>query len=234
MIHALGTNGQRTDLDSHADTCVVSENTALIIRDYETPVVVSGYKDSLGKETCRTVTGVVAYDHLDGRTYYLHLNQALDVPDIKGNLLCPMQLRECGVRVNDEPKHMVLNPTVHHHAVTIPSNGIHPELIIPLSLKGVIHYIPTRKPSVEEYQDAQDDQIIQCTESEVPWDPQRTAYCQAEEEMIDSEGRLREKTPPSVFSRIISLIRRAEDFIRPDDELLESLKEHRMVASIDT
>jgi hypothetical protein len=32
----------RTELDSHADTCVVGEETALVIHDFEKPVRVFG------------------------------------------------------------------------------------------------------------------------------------------------------------------------------------------------
>ncbi len=83
-IHAIGTNEQRTDLDSHADTCVVSSATALIDKDYEIPVNVSGYKDDVGNTTCRTVSAVVAYDHYDGTTYYLRFNQALELEGLRG------------------------------------------------------------------------------------------------------------------------------------------------------
>jgi len=130
-VSLIGTNSQRTDTDSHADTCVVSEETALVVRDYGTPVKVHGYKDSVGQETCKTVTGVVAYDDYRGNTYYLHLHQALLVPGIKGNLLCPMQLRDKGLRVNEEPKHMVPTPTKFHHAIFIPETDEHDELLIP-------------------------------------------------------------------------------------------------------
>ena len=33
------------DLDNHADTCVVSPNSALITTDYDVPVVISGYAE---------------------------------------------------------------------------------------------------------------------------------------------------------------------------------------------
>ena len=49
------------ELDSHADTCVLGRD-ALIILDYQRPVTVVGYDESLGTKTYATVSGVVAYD----------------------------------------------------------------------------------------------------------------------------------------------------------------------------
>ncbi len=49
------------ELDSHADTCVL-EHGALIILDYNRPVSIVGYDESLGSKTYQTVSGVVAYD----------------------------------------------------------------------------------------------------------------------------------------------------------------------------
>ncbi len=49
------------ELDSHADTCVLGRD-ALIILDYNRPVSVVGYDESLGSKTYQTVSGVVTYD----------------------------------------------------------------------------------------------------------------------------------------------------------------------------
>ena len=82
------------ELDSHADTCVVSPKTALIIHDYETSVAISGYAREVGQQTCRTVTGVVAYDAYDGKTYYLHIHQALEITNVMAILLFGRPLSE--------------------------------------------------------------------------------------------------------------------------------------------
>ncbi len=49
------------DLDSHANTCVLGCD-ALIILDYNRPVSVVGYDESLVSKNYQTVSGVVAYD----------------------------------------------------------------------------------------------------------------------------------------------------------------------------
>ncbi len=49
------------ELDSHANTCVLGHD-ALIILDYQKPVSVVGYDESLRSKTYQTVSVVVAYD----------------------------------------------------------------------------------------------------------------------------------------------------------------------------
>jgi hypothetical protein len=49
------------ELDSHANTCVLGHD-ALIIYDYQQPVSIVGYDESLGSKTYQTVSGVVPYD----------------------------------------------------------------------------------------------------------------------------------------------------------------------------
>jgi hypothetical protein len=54
------TTESRTELDSHADTSVVCEDTALIIADFERPVTVFGYDEDPSKSSvCKTVSAVV-------------------------------------------------------------------------------------------------------------------------------------------------------------------------------
>ena len=60
----LTDNGeQRTELGSHADTCVIGQH-ALIVHNFNCPVNVVGYDLSKGIMTpnYRTVLAVVAYD----------------------------------------------------------------------------------------------------------------------------------------------------------------------------
>ena len=101
---------QRTELDSHADTSVVGRNTALLIHDYETPVRVQGYNEDIRERSnCCIVSAVVAYDHPAwGDVYMLVIHQAILISDMPNNLLCPMQLRDHGLAVNDVPKYKAL------------------------------------------------------------------------------------------------------------------------------
>ena len=165
QIGSLGTGvsllEQRTELDSHADTSVVGQSTALLIHDFMTPVHVHGYVQSVGQSAnCRTVSAVVAYDHpMNGNVYMLVIHQAILIPEMEHNLLCPLQLRDHGVLVNDEPKFLATNPTDDHHAITLPSMTMNDgePFQIPLTYQRVTSYFPTRRPTREEYETTPDE-----------------------------------------------------------------------------
>ena len=80
----------KLELDLHADTCVLGRD-ALILLDYDRPVQVVGYDPALGAKTCRTMSGVVAYDDPDtGEVYHLIINQAIHIPHLDRHLCCHM------------------------------------------------------------------------------------------------------------------------------------------------
>ncbi len=91
------------ELDSHADTCVLGCD-ALILLDYDRPVIVEGYDPSLGAKTYATVSGALAYDDpVTHKVYHLVINQAICIPHLDHHLLSPMQCRVNDVIVNDTP-----------------------------------------------------------------------------------------------------------------------------------
>ena len=137
------------ELDNHADTGAVGTKTALIIHEYNRPVQVHGYDEGVSEmEACWTVSAVIAHDHPEsGYTFMLVLHKAILIPQMKNNLLCPLQMRDNDVCVNDEPKFMVPTPTENQHAIVI--NGIDQDqqpIKILLSIKGGISYFPLSKP----------------------------------------------------------------------------------------
>ena len=76
-------------------------------------------------------------------------------------------MRENGIRVNDELKFMAMTPTDNHHAIVI--NGINQDqqpINIPLSIRGVIYFIPLRKPTREEYEGSDPDLRLKMTVEE--------------------------------------------------------------------
>ena len=87
---------------------------------------------------------MIVYDHPEsGHMYMLLLHQAICIPQMENNLLCPLQMRDNDVQVNDEPNFMVPTPTDYHHVIVI--RGIYQDqqpINIPLSIKGVISYLP--------------------------------------------------------------------------------------------
>ncbi len=137
--YKLESNYETTlELDSHANTCVLRCD-ALIILDYQQPVSVVGYNESLGSKTYQTVSGVVAYDDPVTETLlHLIINQAIHIPHLDHHLLCPMQCCVNDMTVNNLPKFLAANPTDQTHALTInePNNPLQP-VILPLTLRGV-------------------------------------------------------------------------------------------------
>jgi hypothetical protein len=114
------------ELDSHADTSVLGHG-ALITLDYNRPVSVVGYDESLGSKTYQTVSGVVAYnDPQTGRMLHLIINQAIHIPHLDHHLLCPMQCGVNDVIVNNLSKFLAADPTDQMHALTLtdPNNSI--------------------------------------------------------------------------------------------------------------
>ena len=182
----------RTELDSHADTCVVGANV-LVTHDYERPVTVTGYDASQGNKRYRTVSAAIAYDDpILGRPVIVHIHQATHIPHLQHNLLCPMQLRMNDVEVNETPKFLVKHPTDKDHAIVISektNDGTSNQLLIPLSLSGVTSYFPSRKPTQGEYERAEvDGYCYDLTAPTLEWNPSCQSFQDQEEERTDHRG----------------------------------------------
>ena len=177
------------ECDSHADTSVVGKE-CLIVHDFERPVKVSGYDPREGTKEYRTVTGVVAYDHPQtGQTYMLVVNQAIEVPHLQNHLLCPMQCRMNGVKVDELPKFLAKTPDETMHAVQVVDPLDESPLYIPMSLVGVTSYFPVRKPTVKEWEDGTCPQI-ELTAEEPCWDPGSSDLGKQEDSMMDFRGQV--------------------------------------------
>ena len=112
-----------SELDSHADTCVVGSN-ALIFHTFERPVRVTGYDANVKSKVFQTVSAAVAYDDpVTGQAIILVINQAISMPQLKHNLLCPMQLRHNDVELNETPKFLTKDPTEKSHAIVLQGEG---------------------------------------------------------------------------------------------------------------
>jgi hypothetical protein len=173
----------------------VGSDTALIIHDFDRLVRVHGYDESVGEaRECRTVSAVVAYVHPEtGEEYMLVIHQAILIPQLSANLLSPMQLRDNDIRVNDEPKFMVPNPTDDHNAIVVPpQEGEDEPFRIPLSLTGVTTYFPTTKPTRQQWESIPLERQIELTYESPEWDPATDRFKDQEATMLDMSGRLRD------------------------------------------
>ena len=146
QIFSVELNKTTTDLHSHADSFVVSDNATILFYTNKT-VKVSGFTKVLGDidNTPILFAEVVYKDETTGVTYRLVINNVLYMKGMEGNLIPLFMMKLSGHWVKKIPKFMTKDPTIKTHVITIDD----PELILPLFLKGITSFISTRKPTVE-------------------------------------------------------------------------------------
>ena len=128
-------------------------SNCLPIHNFEILVDVSGYDASAGSDKCPTISRDVSYDHpISGQFYMLVYHQAIHCPRFTSPLMCPMQSRMAGVRINELSKLLSEDPDENTHAIIVNDLlNLNEPLIILLALKGVTSYFLFRKPKVSEY-----------------------------------------------------------------------------------
>jgi hypothetical protein len=164
---------------------------ALIILDYNRPVSVVGYDESLRSKTYQTVSGVVAYDDPQtGRTLHLIINQAIHIPQLDHYLLCPTQCCVNDVIVNNLPKFLASDPADQMHALTLadPNNPLQP-VILPLILRGVTLVLNVRSTTIDEF-NSHDYLRLHLTSETLTWNPMTDLYEQQELAMMDYSGKI--------------------------------------------
>jgi hypothetical protein len=102
FARSLAADEHPTDLDSHADTCVIDKH-CLVTHVYDKTVSVTGYDPKLGSmKGMQIIAAALAYvDPSSGETLILRAHQAVHIPTMSNNLLCPMQMRLNDVIVDD-------------------------------------------------------------------------------------------------------------------------------------
>ena len=93
---------QQTNLDSHINTCIISQH-AMIVRNLNRPVNVVGYDSSKGIMTpnCQTVSAAVANDFpMTREVFIIEVHQAILIDHLHNNILCPMQMSMDEVKLN--------------------------------------------------------------------------------------------------------------------------------------
>ena len=127
--------------------------------DYEIPVHVQGCDPTLGKNTYRTISGALLYDHPDtGRTYHIVIQRAVEIPDLKHHMLCPLQFRTNGVTVIDCPILLTYHPTEETHA-NISDIKWGNKVVLPLWLYGVTSYLSVRSLTENEWNQQETPQV---------------------------------------------------------------------------
>lgn len=135
-------------LDSHADCCVFSEHATILSSDLSRTVILTPFKSDLGiVQDLAVSTIAIAYDDpTNFKTFILIFHKSLQVAGMAHHILCPNQLRDNDIQVNDVP--LLYIPTA---ARTESSHSIvAQDLVIPLQLSGVHSIFASRSPTAYE------------------------------------------------------------------------------------
>ena len=227
----------RMEFDTHADTTVLGRH-CLLIQDFNKTVSVTGWDASAGATECRTVSGVVAYDHpVTGQAYMLVFHQAIYLESMDNHLICPMQCRVNGVEINDTPKIFVKNPTERSHAIVV-DDPLAPDdsLVVPLQLEGVISVFSIRVPSRHKYENSEF--VCEMTSESPDWDPQGSDLAEQEASMSDLRGHVNDVGSDIIARgrRLISSVSCSHLSVDPtnDEILADELERNVMVCRVKT
>lgn len=182
------TANPRTELDSHANMCVLGQH-AYIFEHTGRTCNVDPFDPSMGSQpNIPLVDGAVAYEcPYTSRIYILIIRNALYMPSLDYNLIPPFLMREGGVIVNGVPKIHCSDPSVNDHCLQFEDSSLR----IPLQLNGIFSYFHTRKPEIQElYQYKK----LFLTPDQDDWNPHCESYENNERSMLDFQGEMADKS----------------------------------------
>ena len=178
------------ELDSHADTCVLGKHTHILM-DHGKVVNIVGYGKSKGTlaNIKNIVSGVHAYDNpTSGTTGIILVHQAIHVPTMDCNLICPIQVRMNDVKLDDKPKLLTADPSNESHALSC-ENNMGTLINITLALEGVTSYFPILKPTKHEIENCPRIELTYLTSES---DPHSTTFHGQKEAIMDNKENLHE------------------------------------------
>jgi hypothetical protein len=144
--------GNRSDLDSHADFCVCVKEV-LVFNDFNSEVTVTGWDPEGETQSLRILSAALGYTIPQAwKTVLLIVYKSILSPTLNHNLLSTMQLRLHDVIVNETTKFQSLNITNLSHSISVRGENVDDVLVIPLELHGVVSCFPTFKPTQEEFE----------------------------------------------------------------------------------
>ena len=181
-----GGSTSRTELDSHANFCVVGRHCYIISRSGKTVDVAAFSESAGGLNAVPIIDCILAYDcPLTNQVYLLVLRNALYVESMEENLISPFILREAGLEVNECAKQHCKNREATDEDHTIISREI--GLRIPMDIRSTFSYFITRKPSEDEI-----DIGVPCfiTPNAAEWDPTDDCYAENERNLKNWKGEV--------------------------------------------
>ena len=172
------------EMNSHADSPVIGSE-ALIVRTHDKKDQVNGFANSLGTKTVDVMDAALGYEYeFTGYIYIMIVRNTLYSKKIGYHLIAPFIIILAGVEGNKQPKFMNQQPTTKHHSVFFPNDNI----CLPLSIKGILSYLPTRKPILAEYNKIETQ--LELTPPFTEWNPHKPSYGISENCMLDYDGNI--------------------------------------------
>ncbi|CAJ1938202.1 unnamed protein product [Cylindrotheca closterium] len=166
----------RSELDSHANMIVVGSN-CFVLSDTGRTASVNPYNPEYAAKSIPIIDAALLQE------YILVVPNALHVPYMTHNLIPPFILREKGIQVNNTPKIHLADPSSDDHAIKFDEH-----LRIPMKLHGTFSYFVTRKPTVEQLNDADPNHVYMMTPEE--FDPHKSSYAQTEDHLVNYDGEV--------------------------------------------
>ena len=181
-------DGSRTELDSHANMCVVGKHCYILANSGRTIEVNPFSPDYAATTAPRLVDAAVLYEHpYTDERYILVILNAIFVPSMEHNLIPPFIMREAGIIVNDVPKIHMESPGDEDHSIYFKDHDVR----IHLRLNGIFSYFPSGKPSLEDIHSLAENALLLTPLGQ--WNPHHDSYAQNEDNMMDWEGKMIEE-----------------------------------------
>lgn len=189
---------------------------------------VHAYSSNYKPRVVQIAHGGTAYDHPGGTTYILDINHGFDMTaDQEPSLLNPNQLRSNNLTVDDCPTHLSYQHS-STHSIYVPEN----DLTIPLELDGVISFVATRLPSMEEIRNCEHVTLT----SVVEWDPHSQDFNHQEKVVKTNASRISSVSTNDSISSFSSNI--PPQVLSESDVVLQdissSLNEERFLSMIES
>lgn len=169
----------RCELDSHADTIVAGNNCVVLELTGKTVSVTPFSEEYSAIKDVPVASVATAYDDpKTGQVYILVFHEALYFGErMNHTLLCPNQLRDHDIIVDDTPRQYDPAST---HSIYVSER----DLRIPLSLTGIISGFNSRQPTMAEL--ANFELHVEMS-SDLEWDPHSITFASAEEEITGTD-----------------------------------------------
>jgi hypothetical protein len=180
--------GNRSDLDSHADFCVCGKEV-LVFKDFDSEVTVTGWDPEGETQSLRIVSAAMGYTiRQSGHIVLLIVHQSIFSKSLNHNLISTMQMILHDAIVYERPKFQSLNTTKLSQSISVRGENVEDVLVIPLELHGVVACFPTFKPTQLEFETCG---RYKLTYESPEYDPSATTFHEQEASMIDSWGNLK-------------------------------------------